>query len=263
MLAEIIQAQRVVAAFGFRRSFATLRDLQTGASSVRFQLNGRTMRIARDANAAGTISHLLSVDKLQALAQHVDRGDEVIVDAGAHSGLFSVLALERAPSARVVAIEPNPQLLPIIEANLSGENQWDLVPKALSDKAGEVTFYRNPGATQTSALDQTSAETWGTASEPITVSATTLDQLASDFDLDHIDVLKLDIQGAEEAVLAAASKILARTSKLLVEVTFLDGNPERLLRILREQFGEPSMVQPVNSGADLLYHRRGVAGPSS
>jgi FkbM family methyltransferase len=70
-----------------------------------------------------------------------------IIDAGAHGGLFSVMALVRAPSARIIAIEANIHLHPIREANLSRPNQWDFLDgdpehllQMLPEQSGRATI---------------------------------------------------------------------------------------------------------------------------
>jgi FkbM family methyltransferase len=241
---------------GYRDAVRALGDLVAGRPSVRFVHGGQMLQIARDSSAAGTVNHLIQIDRLDALASHVDAGDTVIVDAGAHSGLFSALAARRAPGARIVALEPNPALHPIIEANLDGIEHWSLVPKALTDVVGPVEFLCHERATQASALAQGAAEGWAAGgSQSISVSATTLDSLVEEFGLDHIDVVKLDIQGAEGAAIAGAEKALPSIRKILIEVTFLEPKPERLLGRLAEEFGDPQVIGPVRGGADLLYSR--------
>lgn len=80
--------------------------------------------------------------------------------------------------------------------------QWvgvEVRAAALSDRDGEVTFWRVPGhswASGTLPADGT----------PISVPAVSLDTVLQGFDR-PIDVLKVDIEGAEHAVLAAATRL--------------------------------------------------------
>lgn len=256
VLEQVAVARQLARRSGVRKAVPTMLDLRAKREAIRFSLDGGQMWIAWDGGFGMTTRHLLGVDSLQRLADYVQRDDTVIVDAGAHSGLFSALVKRRNPACRLVAIEANPQLHAVIRANLGPYSNWELIPKALSDTTGATSFFVNPDATQTSALSKKSAETFGLqSSEKITVDSTTIDSLATELGLDRIDVLKLDIQGAEARALRGASHFLPRIGKLLIEVSFLDESPEDLLVDLREEFGDPIVVQPVAGGADLVYSR--------
>jgi hypothetical protein len=63
----------------------------------------------------------------------------------------------------------------------------------------------------------------------------TLDDLCED--IEHIDVLKVDIQGAEHLLLAGGRRTIARVRTLLIEVSLVDPNPHRVLEEL-----SPSLV---------------------
>lgn len=247
---------RLLRARGLRNAVPTLLDLQRRDTSVRFRRNDTVLRIARETRFSDTVMQLMRSDNLQRLADVVGPADGVVVDAGAHSGLFSALVKRSHADARVVAIEANPHLVPIIRQNLAPFDNWDVVPKVLTNKLGQVTFYCNVSATQVSALDRGSAEAFGTEpAEPISVQSTTLDAIAAEFGLDGIDVLKMDVQGGETRAIAGAVRMLPRIRKLIIEVSFLDARPEILLVRLHEEFGDPTVLQLVAGGADLLYTR--------
>src|SRR5699024_7803817 len=86
----------------------------------------------------------------------------------------------------------------------------------------------------------------------VPVRGTTLDVLVGE---DSVDVLKIDVQGAEQLVLQGGRAVLARVGVLLIEVSFLGGDPAELLDSLRHEFGSPTVVNLVHGGADLACHR--------
>jgi FkbM family methyltransferase len=236
------------------RQFGVREGTQVGAEllrrgDIRFPDNGRWYYIKRD---PGALNHVIeSTPKLRRLAEVVTPQDKLILDLGAHSGLFAAFAKERAPEALVVAVEPDPALHPVIEHNLAPFGNWQLLRKAVSGEAGTLPFYRNLSATQTGSLSESFARAFTNDVERIDVEVTTLDALMEG--VEQVDVLKLDIQGAEQAVLQAAD--LSRVRKLIVEVTFIDGDPTELLGFLREEFGALEVLNPIVMGADLLYVR--------
>jgi FkbM family methyltransferase len=97
--------------------------------------------------------HLLeSIDKLRRLAEYVRPDDLAIVDVGAHAGLFTAFALERAPGAHAVVIEPEVMMEPVIRRNLAPFTAWRLVQVAVSDVNGEATFYRASSSQESSLI---------------------------------------------------------------------------------------------------------------
>lgn len=240
-------------ALGPVRGLIVAAQLPGRHESVRFPDNGHWYRIRHEPNVA---SHIInSTSKLRRLAEVVTPEDRVIVDLGAHSGLFTVFAKERSPQALAILAEPDPTMRPIIEQNLASHTRWRLIQKAVSSESGVSSFYRNLGATQASSLFEDSAHAFAGEVQRVDIEVTTLDDIAQDIEAADIDVLKLDVQGAERLVFAGATASLPRVRKLIVEVTFLDPDPGELLTFLAGEFGAPETLNPVFMGADLLYRR--------
>jgi FkbM family methyltransferase len=248
----MVQIARLVREFGVVDGARLAAELATGRPTVRFTDRGRSYWMPRD---AATIHHLTSsITSLRRLASYVDSGDTRIVDVGAHSGLFATFAAERAPAARVTVVEPDPSLAPVIQQNLIHHSNWELVQKAVAAKTGRIRFFRNSASTQTSSLLISALGGLGGPVTEVEVDATTLDDLLCDDE--HIDVLKIDVQGAEHLVLRGASNSLKRVRTLLIEVSLLDPEAGEVLMTLRQEFGDPERVNPVFVGADLAYRRR-------
>jgi FkbM family methyltransferase len=186
------------------------------------------------------------------LADYVRADDSVIVDVGAHSGLFAAFAVERAPAAMVTCIEPDPQMAGIIERNLSG-SKWRLVQAAASAEKGTSKFFRSAKSTQTSSLLKDAVLTFDQSPEELTVQTVTLDEVCAD--LDHVDVLKIDVQGSEASVLRGAADTLARTRTVLIEVSLNDEDPVGVLTLLADIFGPWKVLNPVFMGADVVFER--------
>jgi FkbM family methyltransferase len=125
-----------------------------------------------------------------------------VVDAGANIGLATLFFKQRYPQARVLAFEPEPATFEALERNVE-ENGLDDVtafPYALAREDGEVRLTGAPGG-----LGTTTLVGEGKSSHFI-VEARRL----SSFIDEPVDMLKLDVEGAEHAVLDD----LASTSKL-------------------------------------------------
>jgi FkbM family methyltransferase len=249
---RMFQVARLIRTFGVIEGARLAAELATRRRTVRFTDRGRSYWMSRD---AATVHHLTSsITPLRRLASYVDPRDTRIVDVGAHSGLFATFAAERAPAAHLTLVEPDPTLAPVIQRNLVHHSNWELVQKAVAGETGRISFFRNAASTQTSSLLTSALHGLGGPVTELEVDATTLDDLLVNDEA--IDVLKVDVQGAEHLVLRGAANSLKRVRTLLIEVTLLDPDAGEVLMTLREEFGEPERVNPVFAGADLAYRRR-------
>jgi len=240
-------AMRLVSMYGPAGAARIVRALLRGGGAIEFQNRGRTYVMP---NGLSTRYHLLeSIEKLRGLAEHVRPLDRVIVDVGAHAGLFTAFALERAPDASALMVEPEVAMEPIIQRNLAHHTEWRLVQAAVSGAAGEATFYRAASSQESSLIPTTIRSSM----ESMTVPTVTLDELCRDFE--QVDVLKVDVQGAEHFVLSGARETIPRVRTLLIEVSLIDSQPHRVLEELVVAFGPWRVINPVYAGADLLFER--------
>jgi FkbM family methyltransferase len=156
-----------------------------------------------------------------------------ILDIGAHIGLATLYYKKLYPHAQVTMVEPNPLVWPILEKNI-WENMLESVvveKVAVSDHVGRQNLY----------LDRTEDEWWSTAgfvedawngSQKTKVIEVETKKL-SDFLTRRVDVVKMDIEGAEEKVLAASEEMLVQVGHWFIEYHPVEGNSlERILEIL-------------------------------
>lgn len=133
----------------------------------------------------------------------------LVVDAGACRGMFIDGIRQQRPEARIVAIEPHPEhvgklrgrddeLLTVIEAALVGEGgptEVVFCPHANYPKWGRVLLRgQNPPC-------------WWEEERDVLVPTVTLADIVGQYG--HIDLLKMDIEGAEKPVLETLSPSVA------------------------------------------------------
>lgn len=125
----------------------------------------------------------------------------VFLDVGANVGAYSLFVAARAgPSARILAIEPQPGIFERLIRNiqLNSFHNVKAIACAVADRSGELTLFidaRNSGESSVKIVAAGGAE-------PIRVPAQTLLDICRDEAFSRIDAAKLDVEGAEDIVLA-------------------------------------------------------------
>jgi FkbM family methyltransferase len=132
------------------------------------------------------------------------------VDLGSNEGYFTVIgALLCGSSGRVVAIEPQERLLPVIEKNLLlNEVTWaSVLNVAVTDIAGESSIHLAPDInTGMSGLHRSTKYHLPTQQ----VSSCTLAQILDDEQLAHVDLMKVDIEGFEYEALLGSPEVFKK-----------------------------------------------------
>jgi len=134
----------------------------------------------------------------------------VFLDVGANIGMFSLRAATLVgPEGRVIAVEPAEVSADRLKRNLALNELHNvvLVRAALSDVVGEANLYHVELGNDPQAWSIL-PEAGGADSEK--VAMTTLDALASEQGLLRLDLVKMDVEGAEPLVVAGGRETLAR-----------------------------------------------------
>ena len=163
-------------------------------------------------------------EQTEAFVSAVQPGS-VVYDVGAHFGYYSLLASHLAGgSGRVIALEPAPRNLQVLRKHIDLNRCANItvLETALSDHPGEARFDNRAG----SGVGHLSPE------GPLTVKLTTLDALTREFPAPN--VVKIDVEGAEEAVLRGGRETLSRAKPVVFLSTHGPGLAENCSRMLRE-----------------------------
>ena len=122
----------------------------------------------------------------------------VIVDLGANIGVSVLWFAIAHPRARIFAVEPDPRAYSLLRSNVAQFDRVTIRHAAVAGRDGEITLFTG-AETWTSSVMETEA-----GMEPTPVPARALDGLLAEWGLDHVDLLKIDIEGAEHDVLSAS-----------------------------------------------------------
>ena len=167
-----------------------------------------------------------------------------IIDAGAHIGLATLYFARQFPEAQITALEPHPQSFALLTQNIT-QNGLDvrLVPAALTPVPGPVALFQDSTDTRWWSTTSIHPQAWNcqqTTAE-FTVSGVSLAELLTE----PVDLLKLDIEGAEESVLLAAGSALHQVAHLILEFhPHPSQSQERLESFLRSQGFQVTSTAP-------------------
>lgn len=157
-----------------------------------------------------------------------------VVDAGANVGVFTLAAARRVgPQGKVIAFDPLPRNYRYVVANtvLNGYGNVVVEQQAVGDRDGEMEINLF-GGDNVSVSDEV---TGGDGKEPITVPCCRLDTYLREHGVERVDVVKVDVEGAEGAVLEGMTETLkAQKPAVIMEVhpDFLQsvsGSPREVL----------------------------------
>ncbi|MEY2506098.1 MAG: hypothetical protein QOH01_427 [Verrucomicrobiota bacterium] len=148
-----------------------------------------------------------------------------VIDAGANRGAFTDAFLRLHQPKRIVLVEAIPELTMTLDEKYSGDPRITVVAAALSDRNGEAAFEINRSQASSSLLsiDPRNSKWFGrdlSVASSITVPTMTLPELMGRQGLDSVDLLKLDLQGAERLVLTGGAEALDRVRVIYTEVFF-------------------------------------------
>jgi len=147
-----------------------------------------------------------------------------IIDVGANVGTVAAAFHLLYQPKSLLAVEPNPALLPGLRDRFSGIPSVKIAGVALNDRAGVLPFFvQNFNAASSFFPLRTgylASLGLPEGAQQIDVPARRLDDVAAEAGIDSLDLLKLDCQGAELRVLLGAPGLLRRTRVVQTEVAF-------------------------------------------
>jgi FkbM family methyltransferase len=166
---------------------------------------------------------------------------QTIVDLGASVGLATLRLLSSHPGARVIAVEADPVLIPRLRANVAGL-PVTVVHAAVASETGQRQFYRSDIDSWGNSLDNTSQ-----TQNAVPVPAFSLSDLLDANDVDRVDLLKLDVEGAEWEVFE--DPLDPRVVAIVGEVHGREGRtPERFIeKLSRSMDVEAISADPIQA----------------
>lgn len=163
-----------------------------------------------------------SHDPYAVMQSLVTAPNPVIFDVGAHIGETARHFRSLFPDATLHCFEPFPDSYAKLSVATASDARVFPHAVALSDKTGTAHLKSNTGSATNSLLatDPKAAEYWGSGSletrNEVEVRTQTIDDFCAGAGIARIDILKLDVQGAEFSVLTGSRGLLEQRAIGLV-----------------------------------------------
>jgi FkbM family methyltransferase len=183
----------------------------------------------------------------------------VVIDLGANIGYFSLLAARFVgKNGKVYSFEPEPKNYSYLIKNIKLNNYDNVIAiqKAVSNKIGKTKLYicsydaGHHTINQIEGIKAYRPEAIINEKDFVEIETVTLDEFFKDKE-DLIDVIKIDVEGAEVLTLAGMDRILKVNKKLKMFIEFfpllireMGNSPEEFIRKLSENYGFSIFIIP-------------------
>jgi len=141
----------------------------------------------------------------------------VVVDIGAHIGTFTLSASKKAgEDGKVIAIEPEINNFNQLKRNLEINEIKNVIPAniALNDFNGEKDFFITKGSGCHSLFPPSGTQ----IIHKVQINVKTLDTLLRELNINSVDFLKIDTEGAELEILKGAKETLSKNPQMKMAI---------------------------------------------
>jgi len=173
------------------------------------------------------------------LFYHLATQAAVVLDIGAHVGIYSLIASYANPSARVFAFEPFEVARNRMIANVrrNDRSNIEIVPSAVANKSGPASFYCPPShlpCSSSLSLEFMEQSSLGSLRQ-MQVDVVRIDDFCAKRGVDRVDLAKLDIEGVEPDAMEGMRNIIKKCRPdLFVEILYNRGADTALDTLARE-----------------------------
>ena len=153
--------------------------------------------------------------------------NDIIIDIGAHIGLFSLLVSQFCKTGKIFSFEPIRENFDLLVSNLALNHIENIFPfnVGVSKKSGKLNLFLNN--------DQSAHSIFPKGSESITVEATSLQKIFDEKQISSCKLLKLDCEGAEYDIIDSLPvEYLDKIQNMAIEYHLADTKPELIKNLI-------------------------------
>ncbi len=187
MLKKIAGISNLKRNFSFFDSIKISRALKKEKQSIKLS-NNTTIHLRKNTKDHETFDEVF-IDNIYNLPLPIE--PKTIIDAGANIGLASLFFKMKYPAAAIALIEIDSGNLEMIRKNLKHHTNITILNKGLYNKISYFKVFDPFNATNSFVIEESTKDDYD-------IESITIDQIIKDHNWDEIDILKIDIEGAEK-----------------------------------------------------------------
>lgn len=176
--------------------------------------------------------------------------NDVIIDIGAHVGLFTLYASQYCKNGTIFCFEPVDENYDILVDNITQNNLKNVKPfkSAVSKSESTITIYRNK--------DEAGHSMFSFTSHALKVDSISLKKIIDENSVNQCNLIKIDCEGAEyEIIESLPLEYFKKISKLIIEYHFADSKPKLVNDLKTKLMTASFKISTVSHSSDmgLLY----------
>ena len=179
--------------------------------------------------------------------------NDVVIDIGAHIGLFSLFASQYCKNGKIFSYEPIKENFELFLENIDLNQLQNIhaFNSAVSKTDGKVRIFYNE--------DEAGHSIFGDNEEGVSVNSVSLQKIFDDNEIAHCNFLKIDCEGAEyEIIDTLPDEYFDKIDKIVIEYHFADSKPElskKLISRLKKMKFE-TYLPPHYDNMGILYAKK-------
>jgi len=155
--------------------------------------------------------------------------NDIIIDIGAHIGLFALFASQYCKQGQIFCFEPVKENYDLLLENFQLNKITNVKPfnVAVSEKIGEVKIFLNE--------DESGHSMFVSSTKSILIKSTSLKEIIDSNNLDRCDFIKMDCEGVEyEIIDSLPINYFNKIKKMCIEYHFVDKKPHLIQNMIKK-----------------------------
>jgi len=186
---------------------------------------GQKIRIRVNSTDLMALTHVWLIEEYKRKKFDIKPND-VIIDIGAHIGLFTIYASQFSKNGEIYSFEPMKENFELLNKNIISNNlkKVKIFNLAVSNSNSSVTLFINN--------DESGHSMFSQSSQNLMVNSISLKRIFDENQIEFCNFLKLDCEGAEyEIIKNLPLSYFEKIDKMIIEYHMADSNPELLIEL--------------------------------
>jgi len=185
----------------------------------------KIIKLRKQSTDLMALIHVWLIEEYKKSGFQINRND-VVLDIGAHIGLFTLYASQFCTKGSIFSFEPMKDNYELLLENMKLNNlkQVKIFNLAVSNSNDPIKLYIND--------DESGHSIYSQSSQNLMVNSISLKKIFDENQIEHCNFLKLDCEGAEyEIIKNLPLPYFKKIDKMIIEYHMADSNPELLIEL--------------------------------